>query len=483
MTKNLSLRLSLWVVSIVALLFVATLTVMFHFSRQAVREEALAKASETLDGMVRRIGNELHKVEVASAGFHWSVEHHLDNPEAIRKYCRQIVENNPLIMGCVIGLEPYFYGPQEKDFFTYAYRNHDGSDRLSEKEDVFQVNQHLNGSYLEQNWYQITKEQDTPCWIKPSKVEDIVAVGTYCLPLHNEEGKLVGIMAAGISLDGFSQTILETKPSPNSYCAMIGRKGTYIVHPDTTKLHRLTVYDLPGAKSDDRLADLLHSMMAGESGYKSVTLYGQESYVFYKPFHYKGWVATIVCPKSDVLGASERLQKVVAAITVVGVLGLLLFCMFVITKSLAPLKLLAEKVRKLSEGHYDEPIPNSTRSDEIGSLQNSFHAMQRSIAHYVGDISQMNNVLKKSNEALNAAYEQAQEADHVKNAFIGSMTDQMVKPVEIIEEIVDDTNQHFEQIGEQKMNLLAERLHQQTGIVTSLLDSMLEVSQRKGGKR
>jgi hypothetical protein len=101
----------------------------------------------------------------------------------------------------------------------------------------------------------------------------------------------------------------------------------------------------------------------------------------------------------------------------------------------------------------------------------------------VGDISQMNNVLKKSNEALNAAYEQAQEADHVKNAFIGSMTDQMVKPVEIIEEIVDDTNQHFEQIGEQKMNLLAERLHQQTGIVTSLLDSMLEVSQRKGGKR
>ena len=36
---------------------------------------------------------------------------------------------------------------------------------------------------------------------------------------------------------------------------------------------------------------------------------------------------------------------------------------------------------------------------------------------------------------------------------------------------------------EQKMNLLAERLHQQTGIVTSLLDSMLEVSQRKGGKR
>ena len=483
MTKSLTLSLSFWVVSIVALLFLATLTVMFHFSLQAVKEEALAKASETLDGTVKRIDNELHKVEVASVGFHWSVEHHLDSPEAIRKYCRQIVENNPLVMGCAIGLEPYFYGSQEKEFFTYAYRNDNGSGMQSEKQTVFQIDQHINGSYMEQDWYQITKEQDAPCWIKSHKVEGIVAVGTYCLPLHDAKGRLVGIMAAGISLDNFSQTILETKPFPNSYCAMIGRKGTYIVHPDTTKLHRLTVYDLPGAKSDDRLTDLFRSMMAGESGYKSVTLNGQESYVFYMPFHSKGWIAAIVCPKSDVLGASERLQKAVAAITVAGVLGLLLFCMFVITKSLAPLKLLAEKVRRLSEGHYDEPIPDSTRGDEIGSLQNSFQAMQQSIARYVGDISQMNNVLKESNEALHAAYEQAQEADHVKNAFIGSMTDQMVRPVEMIEEMVGDVDRNFKQIDGQEMNLLVERLHQQTTIVTSLLDSMLEVSQRKGGRK
>ena len=145
--------------------------------------------------------------------------------------------------------------------------------------------------------------------------------------------------------------------------------------------------------------------------------------------------------------------------------------------------MLAEKVRRLSEGHYDEPIPDSTRGDEIGSLQNSFQTMQQSIARYVGDISQMNNVLKESNEALHAAYEQAQEADHVKNAFIGSMTDQMVRPVEMIEEMVGDVDRNFKKIGGQEMNLLVERLHQQTTIVTSLLDSMLEVSQRKGGRK
>lgn len=481
--KSLTIRLSFWVVSIVAAFFVATLTVMFHFSQQAVREEALAKASETLDGAVKRIDNELHKVEVVAAGFHWSVEHHLDSPDAIRKYGRQIVENNPLVMGCAVGLEPYFYGSQVKEFFTYAYRNDDGSGEHKEPKEILQINQDLRGSYLDQDWYQIAKELDAPCWVKPREVEGIVAVATYCMPLRDAGGRLVGIMAVGISLDSFSKTILETKPFPNSYCVMIGRKGTYIVHPDTSKLHRRTVYDMPELQKSGQLTGLVQSVMAGESGYRSLKLNGQESYVFYEPFRNKGWVASIVCPKSDVLGTNLRLQKAVVAISVVGVLALLFFSMFVITKSLSPLKLLAEKVRRLSEGHYDEPIPESTRHDEIGSLQNSFQAMQRSIAHYVGDISQINSMLNDSNEALHAAYEQAQEADHVKNAFIGNMTDQMMKPVDIIGEIVDDVNQRLGQIDQPAMDLLAERLCQQTVIVTNLLDSMLEVSQRKGGSR
>jgi len=49
--------------------------------------------------------------------------------------------------------------------------------------------------------------------------------------------------------------------------------------------------------------------------------------------------------------------------------------------------------------------------------------------------------------------------------------------------MVGDVDRNFKQIDGQEMNLLVERLHQQTTIVTSLLDSMLEVSQRKGGRK
>ena len=49
-----SVRLSLWVVTFVAILLVAALSVMYHFSHQAVKEEAVAKAMLTLDRTVRR---------------------------------------------------------------------------------------------------------------------------------------------------------------------------------------------------------------------------------------------------------------------------------------------------------------------------------------------------------------------------------------------------------------------------------------------
>ena len=60
-----SVRLSLWVVTFVAILLVAALSVMYHFSHQAVKEEAVAKAMLTLDRTVLAIDNVLVKVEVA----------------------------------------------------------------------------------------------------------------------------------------------------------------------------------------------------------------------------------------------------------------------------------------------------------------------------------------------------------------------------------------------------------------------------------
>lgn len=476
-----SWRLSLWVVTVVAILYVATLTVMFHFSRQAVRDEALAKAAVTLDETVLQIDLVFDQMEGATKCLHWMAEHHLDNPEAMRAFTQIVVKNDSAIAGCVIALEPDFMNRQQ--FLSYSFRKNIVNEQGIQEVKIVETDNYGIASYLHQEWYTETRDKNEACWIKLN--EDLGTgqiLAAYCMPLNDASGKVIGVVGIGISLDRFSQTILDTKPFPDSYCSMIDQEGNYIIHPDTVKLHRRTIYDLPGASQNTRMGILLKSMMASESGYKTVDIEGEECYVFYKTFNSEKWVATIICPEDELLPGNARLQKSGLALAVVGLLFLLPFCLLVVNKILKPLGLLAHTVKRLTQGHYDETIPETHRHDEIGALQNSFHAMQQSIEKHVNDIQQANDALKKSNEALLAANVQAQEADRIKDAFIRNMSDQLGQPVNIIESIVNDLHNGKQGMTKSETEELVKCMEKQTAVVTKILDQMLEVSQQKGGQ-
>ena len=66
LTRTLSLRLSVMIVSAIALLLLASLGVMLYFSRQALKQEALQNAEQTLEGTVQHIDNILLSVEQAT---------------------------------------------------------------------------------------------------------------------------------------------------------------------------------------------------------------------------------------------------------------------------------------------------------------------------------------------------------------------------------------------------------------------------------
>lgn len=467
--------------SFVAILFVATLVALFLVSRQAIRDEALAKASLTLDNSVQIIDGFLGRVEVATIGMHWNVEHHLDSVALLETYCHRLLEDNPGIVGCAIALEPSFNTELGKENMLYLYRPI-YSDSLNHTASPVLTHSYGKTSYLMQNWYTLTVSQDKPCWVKPTENNaDGKPLASYCMPLHSN-GRVVGVMGVDILLDAFSKIIINTKPFPHSYCSFIGRRGTYVIHPDTTKLQRRTVYDLLDGTHDPRMPELLQSMMNGESGRRLVEIDGRECYVFYKPFRYKAWVATIVCPVSDVLATNKRLQTSALLIAIVGLLVLTTFCFLFLRRIFHPLDLLSATARRLASGQYDEPVPPTTRQDEVGSLQNGFYAMQRSIVRHLSDIRQVNDAMKESNEALSIANEQAQEAERVMNAFIANVSDQMVQPVDAIQAMMAELRRGDQEEGHQQVAAMADQLQHHTKSVTTLLDRMLEVSQKKGGE-
>ena len=77
LTKTLSLRLSVIIVGATALLLLASLGVMFYFSRKALKQEALQNAEQTLEGTVQHIDNILLSVEQATGNIYFSLLYHL----------------------------------------------------------------------------------------------------------------------------------------------------------------------------------------------------------------------------------------------------------------------------------------------------------------------------------------------------------------------------------------------------------------------
>jgi HAMP domain-containing protein len=469
--QSLSARLSLCVVGFVAIFFIAALFVMFYYARAAVKKEALDKSSAALDGMIQRIDNRLREVEMISANMYADVEKNLDDADSLQQITHKMLDSNPTIVGCAIALDPSFCHNRDIQRLLCSYR---GSDSIS-------VSDHFgNRPYTEQEWYTWPFNTGEARWSNP-EIENLrggYPVMGYSIPIRKDE-RIVGVFTTAISLEWLSKTIEDARPSERTYCSLINQDGTFIVHPDTAYLQAKTVFQLLKEHPDENLRLLADEMLRGKTGYMSVSIYGVDCYVFYKPYRNTGWAANIVSPKDDVFSTYHRLQKCMIAIMIVGLLALLIYCWHIIHIQLRPLRLLDISAQRLTIGHFDKPIADSYRKDEVGALQKSFRAMQRSLGRYLKTIEQRRTVLDEQNEALRVAQEKVFEADRLKSVFVHNMTDQMERPVREINTLVNRIYHEHSHLKHEEVVNMVNQMTECTRTVTHLLDKTIEVSLHK----
>ena len=291
--------------------------------------------------------------------------------------------NNPDFYNCSIAFEPYYFKNQGRYFSAYSKHDGDSIRTIQGGSDNYQ--------YFFMDWYLMPSLLDHPCWTEPYMDLDVPTntsemVTSYCLGIKNKAGEMVGVINTSLSLSWLSQTIQAVKPYPNSYSIMIGRGGTYFVHPDSTKITRQTIFTQTIEQPDTALAALGHAMQRGEEGIKQMNIGGEDSYVFYKPLGKTGCSMAIVCPESDIFGGFDRLRRTVMTIVCVGLLLMLYFFIRIITRELNPLRRLAKEAEAIASGQFDTQLPDFQRIDEIGQLSQSFSNMQQSLVRYIEEL-------------------------------------------------------------------------------------------------
>ena len=218
-----------------------------------------------------------------------------------------------------------------------------------------------------------------------------------------------------------------------------------------------------------------------------MTLKGVDYYVFYKPFERAnvvgrdmaklGWSVGVIMPEDDIFGDYIRLHYMVIAIAITGLLLLLVPGCWFIHRQLLPLRQLERSARRIAEGHYDEPIPDCRKQDEVGLLQRHFQKMQQSLSTRMGEMQQLSATLQERGEELQATYEKAQAADRMKTNFLYNMSDQMMAPIGDIYQKVNTISDRGRELTEEDIDRLVDSIQKQGGKVTALLNQLIKDSE------
>ena len=454
--RRLSLRLGLDIIVVVAAIFVVAVSYLFSISKDYLRQSAVNRATQILDNTGHRITDIMGEVETVADNMAWYVDGCMD-PDSLIRDTREILLNHPHFHSCSISMEPFYFKQYGRYFSIYSVRDADTISTAQYGSDDFQ--------YFNQEWYSKPQGLLQGCWIdpylntNPKATYKTDVITTYSRPLLDSNGYFIGVIAIDLNLKWLSQEITAVEPYPNSSSIIIGSKGQYLVHPDTLKLIRESIFSDPDPKAKGVVDSLGRKMLAGESGVQQMVVDGNDALLFYCPVGKANWSMAIVCPESDVFGGYNRLLYMVWAIVGLGLLVILLFCYRAISTAIAPLQLLAHQAHDIAEGHYSNRLLKTSREDTVGQLQNSFADMQASLSAYVDDIRQINTQMVQRNRELAAANEKALEADRKKTAFLQDMMHQIRTPLNIICGFAQVLNDSFHELPPDEARNITQMMH------------------------
>lgn len=428
--QSLALKLSFGIQVLAMLVFAAMMGILFVQSRSHIKSEAADRVGSALNVTVERTNSLLGTVETAVSSNEWLVTENFQ-PESLLAFSRRIVALNPNTSGCSIATEPYIIFPEYGSFFSAC------SIRKGDSIVTIRGGEH---EYLDKTWYKTPRELGQGCWVdsRGDHHEDMFSASetiiSYCKPLYDAKGKMIGVISADVSLSMLVDVIQEEKPTPNAYYAILGSKGHFLWHPDSIRQSGQTIFEmvLDKVRQKDMIA-LGYQITAGDKGSMEVNVNGKPCLVCYQPIAGTGWSLAVVCPKSDILGYYNRITLGILLLTAGGLLFIFLFCRRVVNRVIRPLNLLLEQSQHIvATGHFSELLPTTKRKDAVGWLQNCFALMQRTLRQRVNDVLRANEERARRNEELRQVSLEAEDAVLMKNTFIQNMTHQIRTPLNII---------------------------------------------------
>ena len=400
--KSLSLRIVVYVLSFCMLLFLLVLLVFFFFSRKQIEEMTLKNAEIITNKSAMDVERTILPIIRVAQNYKWILENKQQSSDELYEMTRQVVENNPDVVGSAIAFEPNFFEKEGLYFSPYSYRENDSIKTM----------QLGNASYdyFYMDWYQIPVATGKSGWSEPyhDTGGGNTLMTTYSTPFYktiNNEKKIAGVITFDLSLNKFTDSVSSLKILETGYAAVLSANGTFVTHPKEELIMNQTIFSYAAEMNNPELREIGRKIQNESSGYVSSTLNDVERMLYFKKLSSSNWSIAVIFPKSEMYLPLHNISIILIVLVIIGLLLLSVIVSKIISRQIIPLRLFASSAREIAKGNFNNQLPVIKRRDELKDLHDSFEYMQKKLTQYIEDLKQTAIAKEKIESELRIARE------------------------------------------------------------------------------
>jgi hypothetical protein len=286
----------------VAPIFVVSLGILYYQSRNYIHDESMEYAESQLNTALQRVVNYMNTISTAADANAWRFEEHF-TPEAIESVSNHLVQMNRNVVSSSVFIVPDKSSgfPNQLSFYT----ENQGDTVVTFCEPEY--------DYSSKMCYVRPLKTGKSCWVDPfieytaGRVDNQQAIATYCRPLRQADGRIVGVLTTDMSFSRLASLINDASfHYPGSFYMLLGADGRYLIHPDESRLFRETIFSDVNPRRNADIITLGHEMTSGKRGALHVKFNGQLYHICYKPVPGTDWSLALVCPNTDFMDGFHR---------------------------------------------------------------------------------------------------------------------------------------------------------------------------------
>ena len=335
----------IFLIVVAAALLIAIYIIMYQFTRNEINEDVKLRAQSELSAKSLTIQKIMNEVETAVRNHADDVTRFINHPDSMFSVAKNLVELNPNITGSSVSFIENFYPSRGKWFEAYAVRDSVGN--IS----TMQLGSETH-DYFKSEFFIKPVNLGKAVWTNPYLDSEgaKMMLTTYSVPIYDNQGKVIAVLDADISLDWLDEVLTVEYAYPSSYHVLLSKTGQLMSVADRNFLMK-TIPEMSESYGNDTFLPLNDGMLSGKTGETIIVdKKGNKYQSFYMPVDDDtGWSIAIINSEKEIFADFHKMRVTLLWLSIAGFLILVLIILRTILNIKKLEKVSTERERIRSE--------------------------------------------------------------------------------------------------------------------------------------